>query len=80
MSFYTLAFTGTIPFGNLLAGGLASRIGAPHTLLLGGICCVVASIMFARKLPALRRTMRPVATEEAVITEVAQGIQLAATL
>ena len=36
MSFYTMSIMGITPFGSLLAGGLASRIGAPHTLLFGG--------------------------------------------
>jgi MFS family permease len=37
MSFYTMAFMGTAPFGSLLAGIVAERIGAPHTLLFGGL-------------------------------------------
>src|SRR4029079_4495316 len=39
MSFYTMAFMGTAPFGSLLAGSVADRIGAPHTLLFGGLGC-----------------------------------------
>ena len=42
MSFYTMAFMGTAPFGSLLAGSLADRIGAPETLLFGGIGYVAA--------------------------------------
>jgi MFS family permease len=38
MSFYVMAFLGTAPFGSLLAGSLSARIGAPHTLLIGGSC------------------------------------------
>ena len=34
MSFYTMAFFGAAPFGSLLAGALAARIGAPHTVIL----------------------------------------------
>ncbi len=30
MSFYTMAFMGMAPFGSLLAGSLASKIGAPN--------------------------------------------------
>ena len=36
MSFYTMAFLGTAPFGSLLAGWLSSRIGAPHTVYSAG--------------------------------------------
>ena len=51
MSFYTMAFMGITPFGSLLAGGLAHRIGAPHTLLFGGVGCLVAAAWFASLLP-----------------------------
>ena len=51
MSFYTMAFMGMAPFGSLIAGGLAHRIGAPNTLLLGGIACVVGALLFAKKYP-----------------------------
>ena len=34
MSYYTMAFFGAAPFGSLLAGALAHRIGAPHTVML----------------------------------------------
>lgn len=54
MSFYTMAFMGMAPFGSLFAGSFASRIGAPATLFIGGSCCIVGSVLFARKLPLLR--------------------------
>jgi MFS family permease len=47
MSLYTMAFMGMAPFGGLLAGVLASKIGAPHTVLLGGIA-VLAVAFWAR--------------------------------
>ena len=33
MSYYTMAFMGMAPFGSLLAGSLASSIGAPLSLI-----------------------------------------------
>jgi MFS family permease len=51
MSFYTMAFMGMAPFGSLLAGSLAHRIGAPNTLLLGGIACVAGAVIYARNIP-----------------------------
>jgi MFS family permease len=60
MSFYTVAFMGMTPFGSLLAGSLASKIGAPNTLIIGGICCILGSLVFASKLPALREMVRPI--------------------
>jgi MFS family permease len=51
MGFYVMAFIGLSPIGSLLAGGLASHIGAPHTLLLAGISCIVGAFVFLSKLP-----------------------------
>jgi hypothetical protein len=40
MSMFILSFIGTMPIGNLLAGVVASRYGAPLTLAGGGVCIV----------------------------------------
>jgi MFS family permease len=60
MSLYTMAFMGMAPFGSLLAGALAGRIGTPHTVVLGGICCLLGSAAFILGLPAFRKAVRPV--------------------
>ncbi len=57
MSFYSMAFMGTVPLGSLLSGTLAHFIGAPGTVILGGICCIAGSLVFARRLPALHEPM-----------------------
>jgi predicted MFS family arabinose efflux permease len=75
MSFYTMAFMGTAPFGSLLAGTVAERIGAPHTLLFGGIGCVLGALWFATTLPSLRRDVTPIYVRIGILPEVAQGIQ-----
>lgn len=54
MSLYTMAFIGSIPLGSLYAGAVAERIGAPATVLIGGIACMAAGGWFARQLPKLR--------------------------
>lgn len=64
MSLYTMAFLGTFPFGNLAAGALASRIGAPNTVMMGGIFCILGSLYFSRQLPRLRALARPVIYEK----------------
>ena len=68
MSFYTLAILGMNPIGSLLAGTLAARIGAPETLILGGSVCLAGSIWFARKLPEIRKVMRPIYIEMGILT------------
>jgi hypothetical protein len=55
-----LAFLGTAPLGNLAAGAIAARIGVPATFLLNGLVAAAAALVFMRRLPALRRAMRPV--------------------
>lgn len=75
MSFYTMAFMGTAPFGSLLAGSVADHIGAPHTLMFGGLGCIVGAIWFAQTLPALRRDVQPIYVKIGILPEVATGIQ-----
>ena len=75
MSFYTMAFMGTAPFGSLLAGSVAERIGAPHTLVFGGIGCILGALWFATSLPALRRDVRPIYVKIGILPEMAAGIQ-----
>jgi MFS family permease len=80
MSFYTLAFLGMLPIGSLLAGLLADRFGAPTTLVWGGVICIAGAIWYQRKLPELRRVLRPIYIDLGIIPEVAEGMQSASTL
>jgi MFS family permease len=41
MSMFILSFIGTMPIGNLLAGAIATRYGAPRTLAGGGVCIII---------------------------------------
>jgi len=47
MSFYTMAFFGMTPFGALAGGVLGDRIGAPATVVAGGVAMLVAVLAFA---------------------------------
>ena len=60
MSVYSMMFMGMAPFGALLAGTLAGQIGAPATVAIGGIVCIIGSILFALKLPNFRIEARRV--------------------
>ncbi len=79
MSFYTMSFLGTAPFGSLLAGWLSTRIGAPHTVFLSGVLCVATAGWFARELPLIRTLVRPIYVRMGILPEVAQGLQAAET-
>ena len=50
MSFFMMAFFGAAPFGSLLAGSLADRIGTPATLRLAGVCCAAGAAWFGLQL------------------------------
>jgi len=80
MSFYTMAFMGTAPFGSLLAGALASKVGAPNTLLIGGVCCILGAIIFMRKLPKIKKSIRPIYIRLGILPEIAVGIEIATEL
>ena len=69
MSFYTMAFMGMVPFGSLFAGSLASAIGTPETTMIGGISCILGSLLFARKLPVFREMVRPIYRERGIIPQ-----------
>jgi MFS family permease len=60
MSYYTMAFVGMAPFGSLLAGALAHAIGAPRTVIVSGVACILGGLWFWSRLPKLRKEMRPI--------------------
>ena len=68
MSFYTMAFFGTVPIGSLIGGVVAERIGAPMTVRLSGVVCLAAGAWFASRLPAIRALVRPVYMERGILT------------
>jgi MFS family permease len=80
MAFYAMAFIGMMPFGSLLAGAVATRIGAPWTVVWGGVICIVGAIYFGSRVPELREIERPVYVERGILPEVASGIASATSL
>jgi len=58
MAVYSMMFMGMAPFGSLLAGALAHRVGAPATVMLGGAACVAGAALFGWHLPVLKRQAR----------------------
>jgi len=59
MSIFTMAFTGTMPLGNLLVGAVAGPMGAPITLAAAGLFCLLIAFSFYQQLPGLRLTAAP---------------------
>jgi len=83
MSFFTMAFVGMTPWGNLLAGRVSDALGgnylgASRTLQIAGAICIAAATSFAFKLPALRKVVRAVYVRKGILPrEVASGLQAA---
>ncbi|MBY0528242.1 MAG: MFS transporter [Gemmataceae bacterium] len=80
MSFYSMAFLGMAPFGSLFAGSLAGLVGAPTTVLIGGIACLAGAGLFASRLPQLRERVRPIYARLGILPQIASGLQAAAEL
>jgi MFS family permease len=70
MGYYTMAFFGASPFGSLLAGALAHRIGAPHTVMVTGACCIAASLWFTTEMPKIRTVMKPIYQQMGLLPKV----------
>ena len=77
MSFYTVSIMGMMPIGSLLYGSLAGSIGAPTTLVIGGTICLIGGAVFYRRLPSLRKMVRPIYARLGIIPEIARGLQSA---
>jgi MFS family permease len=69
MSLYATAFMGMAPLGSLVGGSLAGWIGAPLTLILVGISCMVGSFLFKKILPSLRIMIRPIYVKKGILSE-----------
>jgi MFS family permease len=87
MSFFSMAFLGMAPFGSLLVGEAAARLGrrlanpvlgASWTMRWCGCVCVAAAAAFALGLPRLRKFVRPIYVQRGIIPDaVASGIRTA---
>jgi fucose permease len=60
-----MMFMGMVPIGAMLAGLMASRIGAAATVAIGGSVCIVSGAVFWIRLPGLK--MAQAALHETVL-------------
>jgi MFS family permease len=66
MAVYSMMFMGMAPFGALLGGALADRVGAPITVSLGAIACLGGAALFGLRLPKIRVEARQLIVQQAV--------------
>jgi MFS family permease len=55
MSMFILSFIGAMPIGNLLAGAVSHRYGAPFALAAGGVCIIIYVTIVAIRNRRLRQ-------------------------
>jgi len=60
MSMFMFTFAGTIPFGSLISGSLASVIGANRTITLFGTTCLVLFLLLSKKFKLIKAKLASV--------------------
>jgi MFS family permease len=67
ISYWTVAYMGGVPSGSLLVGGLAHTLGAPRTLMLCGVGCILGALWFWGKRHEMRRLVTPIYQELGIV-------------
>lgn len=80
MSFYTMAFMGMAPLGSLFGGTLAAWIGATNALIIGGVVCILASMVFAGRVKALKKMVHPIYERMAEVSAMVTGVNMVTEL
>jgi MFS family permease len=80
MSLFSMMLVGMAPFGSLLAGWFADRIGAPWVVATGGGFCAAAGMIFARQLPRLQAAARPILIARGIIRDPTAGSEASVEL
>ena len=74
MGYMAMAFTGMAPVGSRVLGAIEKWIGLQMIILLSGICCFIAALVFEYYRPLVRKHAHPVYIEKGIIKEIAIGI------
>ena len=57
VALYSMSFMGFTPLGSLLNGWLAEIAGVQFTVLVSGLCCLIAALIFYRKLNVVKKAV-----------------------
>src|SRR6202167_5690783 len=66
MAVYSMMFMGMAPIGALFGGAMAERLGAPHTIAIGGLASLLGACWFGLHLPKIRVEARRLIVAQAV--------------
>ena len=66
MAVYSMMFMGMAPFGALFAGTVAQHLGAPRTVAMGGVVCLVGGAIFGWAWRSLRPEARELILAQAM--------------
>jgi MFS family permease len=70
MAFYAMSFVGTMPIGSLITGAISKHVGPTPTLLGAGLLGLLATTVFGRYLPHIRRHIRPIYESKGILDPV----------
>ena len=74
MGYMAMAFTGMAPVGSIILGAFEEFVGLQVIILLSGICCFLASLIFEFYRPVVRKYARPIYIDKGIIKEIVVGI------
>lgn len=75
MAVYSMMFMGMAPIGALLAGVAAEPLGPSITVAIGGALCILAALVFWRRLPVLRpEARRLILAQQAAAGQPEEGV------
>lgn len=66
MALYSMMFMGMAPIGALLGGAMSDRLGAPITVMIGGLASVAGAWWFGVQLPKIRGEARKLIMAQAM--------------
>jgi len=64
VSLYGMSFMGITPLGSLLLGSLSHRWGVQAVLFISGIFCLLAVVLYARRIPLIQKVVDSVAKSD----------------